>query len=122
MWGQQPSAVRRTKLNQVAQNQKSDRLRKPQGPQSYFILFGISCEVREKGNMLRLLRFLSERHRFMLVPLVLVLCSCWHRIPPEFEYSPGRISEELLPSGRTPSAGSLPVRAEQQWNMCWWSE
>jgi Carboxypeptidase regulatory-like domain len=50
--------------------------------------------VREQENMLRLLRALREHHRFMLVPLVLALCSCSHRIPPEFEYSPGWISEE----------------------------
>ena len=44
--------------------------------------------------MLRLLRFLPEHHRFILVPLVFALCSRSHRIPPEFEYSPGWISEE----------------------------
>jgi hypothetical protein len=35
-----------------------------------------------------------SRSRFMLVVVVLALCSCRHRIPPEYEYPPGWIREE----------------------------
>ncbi len=40
------------------------------------------------------MRSASFRWRFTLIGLVLALCSCQHRIPPEFEYPTGWVTEE----------------------------
>jgi len=44
--------------------------------------------------MISATKSISTHWQFTLIPLVLALCSCQHRIPPEFEYSPGWMTEE----------------------------
>src|SRR5665811_2332148 len=55
---------------------------------------GYPAECRNAANMCKAMRSTAPRWEFMLATLLLALCSCQHKILPQYEYPPGWVTVE----------------------------